>query len=196
MASVLSRELDSYQRALDAYRRKYTSSVQEQNTALRDLQGGRRTLIPTEDPNLYVIARGVDKYGNFKLETHEVGGSFFSDGQDVPRTVSGSPEQAHQKTGLRILPKGPTDEYMGAAPVAPDPSMAQVRSAQRASLADVEGGLIGQVISGKGVRSGTTWRPPESVAQQMYDYAHPTPEDLQKRLQDIVDAAHPWLNKK
>lgn len=176
MASVLSRELDSYQNAMAAYRRKYGNAVEEQNVALQDLQNGRRTLIPTEDPTKYVIANGVDQYGNFNIEKKKVGGFLGMGGQKVPRVVTAnSPEEAHAKTGLRILPKGPTEELMGDAPVAPDPSMAQIRAAQRPSLAEAEAGLIGQVLQGKGVRTGTMWNPPDSIAQQMYDRAHPKP---------------------
>lgn len=179
MSSVLSREFDSYQSALNSYRRKYSSAVEEQNVALRDLQNGRRTLIPTEKKGVYVIARGVDSKGNFNLEKKKVGGFLGIGGEKVPRTVTGTPEQAHQKTGLRILPSGPTEDLMGQAPQAPNPSMAQIRRSQQASLADVETGLIGQVIQGKGVRQeGLPWQPPESVAQQMYDRAHPKPTPM------------------
>lgn len=197
MASVLSREFDSYQNALAAYRRKYSGAVKEQNTALQELQGGRRTLIPTDKPGVYVIASSMDQNGNFNLEKKKVGGFFGIGGQEVPRTVEGTPEEAHAKTGLRILPSGPTEELMGDAPTAPDPSMAQVRSAQRPSLADVEAGLIGQVLQGKGVRQGAVWTPPESIAQQMYDRAHPkiNAEELMSRFPNFNNGAPALQNR-
>lgn len=43
---------------------------------------------------------------------------------------------------------------------APDPTFAQVKRAGMPSMAQIEGGLIGEVMRGKGVRSGTpTYRP-------------------------------------
>lgn len=46
---------------------------------------------------------------------------------------------------------------------APNPSMAQARAARRPSLAQIEAGLIGQVIRGGGVRQGVPAYRPRSV---------------------------------
>lgn len=161
--STLRREIDAYQRALEAYRRRYGSAVREQNTALRNLQAGQRYLVPADQEGKYLIANSIDRTGNFKFDTEKKGGFLGIGRKTVPRVVG-------EDSGIPVLPKGPTTEEIGSAPAGPDASMAQARGAARPSLAELEGGLIGDVIKGDGVRYGT-WFAPKSVAKEMSDQA-------------------------
>lgn len=200
--SVLQRDLDAYQRALEAYRRRYGSAVREQNAAIQNLQSGQQYLVPTETAGQYLIATGVDPYGEFSFKTERTGGFLGMGRQTVPVTVSDEPpggvmgsvyemageitgqpvpKSATERTGIPLLPTGPTPDAVGAAPVAPDASLAQARAAGRPSLAQAEAGLIGQVMRGKGVRQGGVWYPPTALASEMAERAE------EKRLQDEAD---------
>lgn len=161
MGVALRRELDAYQRALDAYRRRYGSSVREQNAALQQLQQGQqRYLVPSNTEGQYLVANKIDDKGNFSFDTQKTGGFLGIGRKTVPVTTSDA-------TLYPVLPEGPTPENIGEGPVAPDASMAAARSAGRPSLAQLEAGLIGEVVRGKGVRYGNSWRPPESLASKM-----------------------------
>jgi len=145
--SVLARDIDAYNRALQQYRQRYSSSVREQNAAIKALQSGVRHLVPnTQNPGKYYVARGIDARGNFSFDTRRSG-----------------PVTTTDKNLHPVMPAGFSEE----APVEPDASVAQTRAAARPSLAQMEAGLIGQAIRGRGVKQGGAYFPPESLAQQM-----------------------------
>ena len=159
--SVLRREVDAYQRALEAYRRRYAALVREQNAALQNLQqGNQRYLVPTEQEGQYLIANRIDDRGNFTFDTRKTGGILGIGRQTVPVVVGSD-------GGYQVLPEGPTEAVLGPVPQEPTASMAQARAASQPSLAQFEAGLIGEVLRGKGLRYSDSWRAPLSVAQQM-----------------------------
>lgn len=158
--SVLSRDLDAYERALTQYRQHYGSAVREQNAAIQGLQHGERYLLPTDEEGRYVIAKGIDEDGEFELVKKKKGGMFGIGAKKIPKIVK-------DPTGYNMFPKGPTEQMLGAPPVAPDPSIAEIKNAAGPSLADLERGLIGEVIQGNGVINDNRWFPPKSLAQEM-----------------------------
>lgn len=155
--SVLRRELDAYERALAAYRRKYGKAVREQNQALEALQRGERFLVPSNVSGQYLIAKSINDQGDIQVETHKTGGFLGMGRKTVPTTV-------YDTTGYNMMPQGPTPEVLGSAPVKPDVSMMHL---DRPSLASVEGGLVNEVLRGRGVLQESTWRPPRSIALEM-----------------------------
>jgi len=182
--SVLRRDIDAYQTALDTYRRHYTSSVNEQNAALQALQAGQqRYLVPTNTPGQYAIATGVDDKGSFSLQTHKTGGFLGMGRKTVPDVVGAD-------YGLPVLPTGPTPEAMGPAPQAPNASMAEARRMQQPSLAEQEAGLIGEVMQGRSVRNDTRFFPPDSVAMAMSKRANAPPPPAAPPVSDPNDPSN------
>lgn len=158
--SVLSRELDSYQRAVDAYQRKVNShnrGVQRyEDTIARDSMGDR--LVVDQAGNVFK----VDETGNL-TPSKLPGGKIEDYGQTeipdedrfkmlrVPGFSDGYPETP-----------GTFDQKFNRQ--APDPSFAQVAKASAPSMAQMEAGLIGQVMRGGGVRGGVpVYRMPGNV---------------------------------
>lgn len=179
MSAVLRREIDAYQRALEAYRRRYGSAVREQNAALQNLQQGQRYLVPSNEEGVYLVANKIDDKGNFSFDTQKTGGFLGIGRKTVPVTT--------RDTSLHpVLPEGPTEERMGSAPTAPSASMAQARASNRPSLAQLEGGLIGEVVRGGGVRYSDNWRAPESLAARMAKLAE---EEKQRQEEAAEEAA-------
>lgn len=169
--SVLTRDLDAYNRALTAYQRRaggYNRSVDKYNASM------------VRDANGNILIQGM------------TGGSAGTDGSDaVPdssylmavdttgkviaaKTVEGFNESAYGTsaiegdTGFRMLRQNPigtadnkpiyqekpkewTEEFKGKAP---DPTYGQVKKAGAPSLAAQETGLIGEVIKGGGLKTG------------------------------------------
>lgn len=127
--------------------------------------------------NVYKGGGGVDEYGNKQPEYFYVAGAPDAEGNPTQRVIDASKvrvvdqqegaEQAGTEGEVLRAPTTYTIEYDESnfleKPAdwtetfdkkAPDPTKAQVAQAARPSLAQQEMGLIGEVIRGKGLKSG------------------------------------------
>lgn len=229
--SVLSRELDAYQRAVDAYQRSvnsYNRGVDAyRSTLVRDANGrlllatpsggvtavdseGRiaQAVLPagfdqsqygmtglpdsaysllrqnpksvgreTRDDVYYYAgsSEGNDQpfyyyygpeQGDAGAQRHILGGEWRVD-QKIPGFSSGDNQEPDRYVVSRdasIYPEQPGDWTKKFGKKAPDPTGAQMKKMGMPTLAEVEAGLIGEVIKGGGVRYGVpVYRPKDEL---------------------------------
>lgn len=159
--AVLSRELDSYRRAVDAYQRRLNShnrTVQAyEDTVARDAMGDR--LVVDDSGNVYKVDR-----------TGKLTPSSIPEGTALEDMATSEIPGEDRFRVLRLggkdadLPERPEDFKGAFNRQAPNPSFAQAAKASAPSLAQVEAGLIGEVMRGSGPRGGVPiYRAPGNV---------------------------------
>ena len=160
---VLSRDLAAYQTALDAYNRQlrgYNSTVRNYNDSLILDAQGKPMLAEYEVhyPGMYHYY-SVDDKGYLKEVPLPAGVD--------PATVGVTALEGQSQYWLarqNIPPGGYPPEKPGEwgktfDVKAPNPTKAEIRRESTPSLAEMEAGLIGEAIRGRGVRYGTGGSP-------------------------------------